>query len=285
MKILNSNLKVIVVLLLCLIVAAPVRAMEKPSNLKNKKILIYTKNGEGYVHDNIPFAVKALEKLGKMHQFQTDVSDNPAVFTAENLKQYTLILFPSTNNDVFDTDAQRLAFRRYMQAGGGFIGLHSVTGTERNWTWFKRMVGCTFSWHAANQQYIVKVIDANHPTMVGLPKEWNVKDECYFGKELYPGTHVLMAHDVTSLDASKPADAERIKQFSAPFFELYPAAWHQQFDGGHVWVTALGHDKEVYEDPTFVTHILQGIDFVAGQVKKLDYSRAYADSRDTPVRY
>jgi uncharacterized protein len=253
-------------------------------NWKNVKVLVYTKNGKGYVHDNIPYAVKCIQKLGQEHGFKVDVSDTSSVFTENNLKQYTLLIFPSTNNDVFTTDEQRVIFRRYIQSGGGFVGLHSVTGTERNWKWFKMMIGGTFSWHAKNQKFNVKVIEPSHPSIQGIPKVWERKDECYFAKELYPGTKVLMAHDVTSLDNST-ADSIKIRQFSAPFSELYPAVWYHQFDGGNIWITALGHDKENYEDPMHVKHIFQGISFIAGQAKKLDSSKAYADSRDTPVRF
>jgi type 1 glutamine amidotransferase len=257
---------------------------EKKPNWKNVKVLVYTKNGKGYVHDNIPYAVKCIQKLAQENGFKVDVSDTPIVFTENNLKQYTLLIFPSTNNDVFDTDEQRLVFRRYIQSGGGFVGLHSVTGTERNWKWFKMMVGGTFSWHAKNQKFKVKMIEPAHTTMAGIPKIWERKDECYFAKELYPGTKVLMAHDVTSLDHNTP-DSVKIRQFSAPFSDLYPAVWYNHFDGGNIWITALGHDKENYEDPVYIKHIFQGISFIASQAKKLDASKAYADSRDTPVNY
>lgn len=251
-------------------------------NLKKVKVLVYTKNGKGYVHDNIPSAVAGLQKLGAEHKFKVDVSDDPAVFTEENLKQYTMLIFPSTNNDVFDTDEQRLAFRRYIEAGGGFVGIHSATGTERNWTWFKQLLGGTFSWHARNQQFTVQTIKPEHPSVQGLPKVWERKDECYFTKELYPGIQVLMAHDITTLN---PNQTENIKKFSAPFGNLYPAVWYQHFDGGIMWLTTLGHDKENYQDPVFMQHILQGIEFVASETEKLDFSKAYAASRDDAVRY
>src|SRR5688572_32577036 len=74
---------------------------------KKVKVLVYTKNGTGYVHDNIPNAVKCIQKLGQEHGFKVDVSDDPNLFTEANLKQYTMLIFPSTNNDVFATDAQR----------------------------------------------------------------------------------------------------------------------------------------------------------------------------------
>lgn len=271
-------------LLVSVLCFSGLRAKEKAPNLKNVKVLVYTKNGKGYVHDNIPSAVKCIQKLGADNGFKVDVSDDPGVYTEENLKQYTMLVFTSTNNDVFDTDAQRLAFRRYIQAGGGFIGIHSVTGTERKWTWFKQMLGGTFAWHAKNQKFQVKIIDPSHVTMKGLPLVWerSFGDECYFTKELYPGIKVTMAHDLSTLDSRDP---EKIAQFSSPFKDLYPAVWYQKFDGGNIWISTLGHNKEYYQEPVFMKHILQGIKFVATETKKLDYSKAYADSRDTPVRY
>ena len=55
---------------------------------KNVKVLVYTRNGKGYVHDNIPAAVSCITELGKRHGFSVTVADTPIVFTDENLKQY-----------------------------------------------------------------------------------------------------------------------------------------------------------------------------------------------------
>jgi type 1 glutamine amidotransferase len=251
-------------------------------NWNKVKILVYTKNGKGYIHDNIPSAVKAIQKLGSEKGFQVEVSDDAKVFSEENLKQYTFLLFPSTNNDVFDTDEQRVAFRRYIEAGGGFVGLHSVTGTERNWKWFKMMVGGSFAWHARFQPFTIKVIDKDHPTVQGVPPVWTKEDECYFTKEMYPGIHVIMAHEVSSLKGDEE-HMEKVKTHSVQFPDYYPAVWHQRFDGGTIWVTTLGHHKKDYEDPTYLNHIFQGMTFVANAVKKVDFSKSYATSRDTPL--
>lgn len=255
---------------------------ESKVNWKNIKVLIYTKNGKGYVHDNIPYAVACFKNLGQQYGFQTVASEDPGVFTKDNLKQYSVIVFTSTNNDVFDTDEQRMAFRQYIEAGGGFVGVHSVVGTERNWTWFKMLLGGTFAWHPKYQKYKLKVIDPEHPSMAGIPKTWEKEDECYFQKELYPGIKTVLVHDLTSLDQS---DSEKIKANAGTFSTLYPAAWYHHYDGGYVWITALGHDKKDYEDPMFVKHIFQGLQFVANQQKTKDYSKAYAKSRDESVQY
>jgi type 1 glutamine amidotransferase len=265
----------------CLFLSAATPPRDAPKvNWKKVKVLVYTKNGKGYVHENVPYAAKSIQKLGQEQGFQVEVSNDPAVFTEEKLKDYTLLIFPSTNNDVFDTDAQRVAFRRYIQAGGGFVGLHSVTGTERNWTWFKMMVGGTFTWHAKFQTFKIKKIDAGHPSVKGVPDLWEKGDECYFAKELYPGIRVLMANELSSIN---PNEAEKVKAAAGSFGNYFPSVWYQHFDGGNIWVTTLGHDKKDYENPTYIKHMLEGIRFVAGQTKKLDFSKAYATSRDMPL--
>ena len=61
--------------------------------------------------------------------------------------------------------------------------------------------------------------------------------------------------------------------------------WTNDFDGGYTWVTTLGHDKKDYSDPVYIQHLFQGISYVVSRVKKLDYTKAYAVDRDTPLRY
>jgi uncharacterized protein len=249
-------------------------------NWKKVRVLVYTKNGKGYVHDNIPNAVACIQKLGQQHGFKVDVSDTAVVFTKENLQKYRLVIFTSTNNDVFDTDTQRLAFRHYIEAGGGMVGIHSIMGTERNWKWFKELIGGTFSWHAHFHKYRVKVIDPKHPSVEGLPLVWERADECYFEKELYPGIHTIMVQDVESLSPTDDKEKEKIKQNVGSFGDYYPAVWYQFYDGGVSWITTLGHDKDDYAEPVFVKHIFQGIRFVVQNTTKLDYSKAYAKDRN-----
>jgi type 1 glutamine amidotransferase len=275
----------LIILLPLLLTWNLVMAAETPPrdgiNWKKVRVLVYTKNGKGYVHDNIPNAVQCIRKLGQEHGFTVEVADQPGVFVESNLQNYTAIIFPSTNNDVFDTDAQRLAFRRYIEAGGGFVGIHSVVGTERNWTWFKRMIGGTFAWHPRFQKFRVQVIDTKHPSTQDIPPTWEREDEFYFIKEMSPGPTVVMASDLSSLNGEEP---EKVQQFRGSFAQLYPSVWYYNFDGGHTWCTTLGHDKRDYENPQFVHHIFQGLRYVVGQVKKINFANAYADSRDTPIR-
>jgi uncharacterized protein len=266
---------------LFILISSFVNAQQGEIKWKNVKVLLYTKNGKGYVHDNIESTVKGIQKLGQEKGFTVVASDDPSVFTEDNLKQYTFLLFANTNNDVFDTNEQRLAFRKYIEAGGGFVGLHSALGTERNWAWFKMMLGGSFAWHPKFQSLTLKVIDATHASAQGLPASWTKEDECYFLKEMYPGINVVLAHDLTSL---RKDDEEKVKAAAGFFNRYYPAAWYQHYDGGTVWITTLGHDKKDYEDTTYLNHIFQGMQFVASHAQKKDYSKSYATEIEQPIK-
>ena len=83
-------------------------------SFKGKSFLLYTKNGKGYVHDNIPAANHCFDSLSKVYGFKLIKSQDASVFSELNMKSIDLIIFASTNNDVFDNDAQRLSFRHYV---------------------------------------------------------------------------------------------------------------------------------------------------------------------------
>jgi len=244
---------------------------------KKVNVLVYIKNGEGYVHQNRAAASAAIQRLGNQYGFPVTVSENPADFNEQNLKRFNLIIFNNTNNDVFDNDNQKVAFMRFIQAGGGFVGLHSATGTERNWPWFKRLIGASFLRHAKHQPFKEIIIDDRHPSTSFLPKVWQRDDECYFFKEFNPDIRVLVVHDLVPLhDDDKPTYYGGTSS---------PSVWCHEFDGGRQWYTSLGHDAETYATPEFQRHIMGGIQWVIGQNKPLDYSKARARSPGDPLPY
>ena len=241
------------------------------AQLKNKHVLIFTKNGKGYVHENIPASIAALQKLGVENGFTTDTTTKSALFNDNNLKKYDAIIFSNTNNDVFDTEEQRVAFMRYIQAGGGFMGIHSASGTERNWKWFKLMLGATFLRHPPFQHFTVHVLDKKHPAIKNLPSQWETNDECYFFKEINPSIKVLLVSNISTV---KEADSSK-NIIPEVFGNRYPAAWCHEFDGGRILYTALGHSKEDYSNSTYLAHLIEGLKWVTDKPKP-DYKKAKA---------
>ncbi|WP_268125200.1 ThuA domain-containing protein [Roseivirga pacifica] len=224
---------------------------------QQKHILIYTKNGEGFVHDNIEASVNALKKLSAENNYTTEVTADPTFFTPENLAKFDCIIFSNTNNEAFDNQAQRDAFQQYTQSGGGFVGIHSAAGSERDWPWFWAVVGGKFVRHPALQPFEMKVLDQQNPATNFLGETWQWEDEVYYLDNLNPDIHVLLAADLRTVEDDSKDEFHRNR-----FGNYTPLAWVHQFDGGRQFFTALGHKSEYYSDPVFLKHLLGGIQWV-----------------------
>lgn len=229
-------------------------AENKPDQKAQKNILIYTKNGKGYVHDNIAASVECLKKICAANQWACQVTDDAGVFTAEKIKTFDVLVFSNTNNETFDTDAQKQVFQDYIRGGGGFVGIHSVCGSERQWPWFWANLGGKFVRHPPFQPFDIKVVDASHPSTSHLPSTWKWEDECYYMNELNPDIQVLLAVDMRTIN-----DPEKDKYPGRIYGDYFPLCWFHEFDGGRQWYTALGHQKKHYEDENFIRHLTGGI--------------------------
>jgi len=237
-----------------------------PGASAGRRVLVYTRNyvseGKGYIHENIASSVEAIRRLGAENGFAVDVSDDPAVFTPANLKQYRAVVFSNSNNEAFATDAQREAFQDYIRGGGGFVGIHSASGSERKWPWYWSLLGGKFLRHPKQQSFTVRVKDAGHPATKGLPATFEWTDECYYHDHLEPGLQVLLMTDPARLDDPKKAEYPGDR-----FGDALPLAWYHTFEGGRSFYTALGHRNEHYSSPLLRSHILGGILWAMGDAK------------------
>jgi type 1 glutamine amidotransferase len=111
----------------------PASAPAKP--LKAHKVLIFSRiPSAGFQHSSIPLAAKTIEEMGKKYgTWTSDTSWDPAVFTADNLKQYDAIFLSSTTGCFLDapgdkaaTDARRAAFVDFVRSGKGIAGIHAT---------------------------------------------------------------------------------------------------------------------------------------------------------------
>jgi type 1 glutamine amidotransferase len=89
-----------------------------------------------------------------------------------------------------------------------------------------------------------------------------------------------MMHDLSSLDGKQ---SDLVTQHSGSYKGYFPAVWTQKFQGGHVWVTTLGHDKSNYQDSVYQNHLWQGLKFILNSVKSIDFSRAKSVRHDEGI--
>jgi type 1 glutamine amidotransferase len=224
-------------------------------------VLVYTHNGlttdgkKGYVHDNIAECVKAIEKIGSENGFKVVHADAPGIFTNTSVKKFRAIIFANSNNSAFDSEPERQAFVDFIHNGGGFMGIHSATGSERDWAWYWKLIGGSFAWHAPLQKFQVQIVDKNHPaTSFFQGNTWDWEDEFYVMKEQPKDLRVLLAGNI------KPLKGVGNKADGLP--DSIPLAWCHDFEGARSFYTALGHKKEYYSDPNYVKHLTGGIKWV-----------------------
>lgn len=225
------------------------------------KVLVFSKT-MGYKHASIPDGIAAIQKLGLEHGFAVDTTKNAELFNDENLKQYSAIIFLSTTMNVLD-HRQEAAFERYIQAGGGFVGVHAATDTEYDWGWYTKLVGAQFLDHpAGTPEADFKIKDRNFiATQHFTDSVWHRSDEIYNFKKLNPDVNVVMTVDESSYEGGKNGD-------------YHPFAWYHEFDGGRAFYTGAGHTSESYSEPLFLKHLLGGIQYAIGKNEVLDYSKA-----------
>jgi type 1 glutamine amidotransferase len=222
-------------------------------NEATAQILVFTKT-MGYRHKSIEKGVETLKNLGKENNFSITQTEDSLQFNEANLKKYDLVLFLSTTMDVLGPD-QEQAFKKYINNGGNYMGIHAASDTEYGWPWYGKLVGAYFTSHPNDpnvREAKMNVVNREHPSTVHLKETWVRNDEWYNYKNINPDMNVLIYLDETSYEGGTNGDN-------------HPIAWYQEFDGGRVFYTGGGHTNESYDEPDFQKHLVGGINYCLGR--------------------
>ena len=236
--------------------------MFKPAEVK---VLVFSKT-EVYRHDSIEPGIEAIKKLGSENDFTVVATEDPTVFNEAYLKDFMVVIFLNTTGDVLDP-VQQSQMERFIQAGGGYVGIHAATDTEYGWPWYGKLAGAYFESHPMNpnvQEGKVSVVQPNHASTDSLPESWVVADEWYNYKSIDPANNVLITIDESTYEGGTNGPN-------------HPIAWYKDYDGGRSFYTGMGHTNEQFSDSKFLNHLLGGIKYAIGLGQPVDYSRAYAE--------
>src|ERR1700682_5766958 len=183
--------RLVLLALLLASVCVPVAARSQES-----RVLVFSKTA-GFRHSSIGVGLAAIRKLGQENGFSVDATEDAGAFTSKNLARYRAVVCLNTTGYVLDA-AQQDDFERYIQAGGGYVGIHSAADTEYGWPWYGRLTGGWVLWHPNNpnvRKGTYRVLDKSHPSTEGLPDRWDREDEFYNFKSIDPSIHVLVDID------------------------------------------------------------------------------------------
>lgn len=210
-------------------------------------VLVFTATA-GFRHESIVAGRDAIDRIAReTDAFEVVATEDQGVLR-DGLSTADALILLNTTGDVFDADTEGLV-ARFVEEGGGLVGVHAAADTEHDWAWFRAALGAEFLSHPAVQDAVVRVV-ADHPSTRGLPAESVRRDEWYnFTAPLPAGFRTLLTVDESSYD---PGDGAMGAE--------HPVAWCRSGPGrGEVWYTALGHDPATYEDAGFSDLLAGGI--------------------------
>jgi type 1 glutamine amidotransferase len=159
---------------LALLTGIGVASAQPVSAQVDTTILVFSKTA-GFRHDSIPAGIAAIQALGEQNGFHVEATEDAGAFTADNLSRFAAVVWLSTTGDVLNAD-QQTAFENYVNAGGGYAGVHAASDTEYDWPWYGQLVGAWFKSHPQIQQANVDVAGHDHPSTAGLPDTWTRTD-------------------------------------------------------------------------------------------------------------
>ena len=225
---------------------------DEPNAVPTLRLLVFSKTS-GYRHESIAAGIAALENLQTLRNWMVTATEDAAVFSGDELAKFDAVIFLNTSGDILDAE-QKVAFQSYIEAGGGYVGIHSASDTEYNWEWYGGLVGAYFGDHPAGlAEANILIEDPTHPSAKTLPEVWTRTDEWYnFRANPRENVNVILTLDESSYAGGTMSGD-------------HPIAWAHEYEGGRAFYTGLGHTIESFSEPLFLDHLIGGIEWAAGR--------------------
>ncbi|GAB4011391.1 hypothetical protein GCM10028808_24820 [Spirosoma migulaei] len=227
-----------------------------PGTVGPKGVLIFSKTN-GFRHESIEPGIEALKKEGKARGWDVRTTENGAFFNDDYLSKFKTVVFLSTTGDIL-TPEQEKSFEKFIENGGGYVGIHAASDTEYGWDWYDHMLGTHFRDHPLYPEHTPEaevITDVrNHPTTKHLPAKFRRADEWYNFKQSVRGKdsiQVLLTLNEATYKATWP------KAMGGD----HPISWTNVIGKGRVFYTGMGHMNETFTDKYAMPHIVAGIEW------------------------
>ena len=154
-----------------------------------------------------------------------------ATMSPEALQKYDAVIFANTTGDLPLPDNQ--AFIDWVNAGHGFVAIHSGSDTYHGFKPYIDMLGGEFKTHGAQVTVTAINKEPSHPATKHLPAQWEVFDEIYEFK----------SHDQSNVKELLSMDKH--PQNKAPGYN--GMSWYRNVGKGRVFYTSLGHREDMWD--------------------------------------
>ncbi len=218
-----------------------------PGHTRTPLVLVFDAGARGAIAAAGVDAVKQVGRDGPRWQhFDVEATGDAGVFTDARLARYNAVVFLGTVGRQLNA-AQEAAFERYIQAGGGFLGVGDAASVEPQSAWFTQLIGARPAASSPSdvQRAIVEVADRVHPATRDLPLEWRRSDR-WRNWDPNPSGQVHTVASVRESSYRPGPDANGAD---------HPISWCRDFDGGRSFYTGMGNTTGSYREPAFRDHL------------------------------
>lgn len=186
--------------------------------------------------------VKALWHDAQSKKRLLDTTSNPAKISDSNLKNYNAVVFLNTSVNALNFQ-QSAELQRFLQAGGGFVGISGAIEKTHKWLWYNKMVGGVLGENQLTEKVQLSLITNASIGKSELPPLWKIEDK-----------PLVMS--------SLPV---RCKPILLDVMGKTWAWYNTTEEGGKMFYTALGGEVSAFQNPTLLAHIWSGIEEVASK--------------------
>jgi type 1 glutamine amidotransferase len=226
-----------------------------------RHILVFEKINGFRDGPSVDAAHAAFVAMAQRKGWDLVTTDKGGAFNAATLGQFDAVIWNNVSGDVL-TLSQRAAFQRFLERGGGFVGVHGTAGDPSYfWDWYAdSLIGARFKGHPMNPQYQEAriAVDTASPLAAGLPAEWRMTDEWYSfsTNPRKAGAKVILSLDESTYSPVGPMNVDlRMGD--------HPLAWTNCIGKGRMFYSAIGHRPETYSRPEYVTLLETAIAWAA----------------------
>ncbi len=192
---------------------------------------------------------KALWEDAQSKKRLIDTTSNPAKISESNLKNYNAVVFLNTSVNALSFQ-QSAELQRFLQAGGGFVGVCGAIEKNYKWLWYNKMIGGVLGENQFTNKVQLSLITNATIGKSELPPLWKIDDK-----------PLVMS--------SVPVKCKPV------LLDVMGKTWAWYYtteEGGKMFYTALGSELSAFQNPNLLTHIWAGIEEVSS--KKLpDYAK------------
>jgi type 1 glutamine amidotransferase len=231
-------------------------------------LLVFSKTNQFRHRESIEGGLIHFEALAKRRGWGFYATENGAVFNTDQLAMFDTVLFLNATGDML-SDTQEQAFQRWMESGGGWLGVHAAgDGSHKTWDWYmENFIGAPYVAHILGPQFQTATVvteDQSHPVNRGIPSTWEHEEEWYSWASSPRETAFNI---LATVDESTYSPIQNWRGESNDLsMGDHPVVWSNCVGTGRSVYATMGHRASAFQQPQYQQILENALEWTLGVI-------------------